>query len=433
MILFVKQPKLAGLMLLTIPIVMVIAVFFGRFIRKIAKKRQDELAKSNVIVDESLQSIHVVKSFTNEWWEVLRYGTSIDKIVKISMKLAVWRGMFVVFIIAIMFGSIFFILWWGALLVSRGDMPVGDLFSFILYTVFIGGAIASFGGIYEQILTTLGATERVREIMRENVELDANSKANTPSSSLQGNIVFDDVQFSYPTRKDIPVLNGISFQIQSGQKIALVGSSGAGKSTIAQLLLRFYEPIEGTISIDGKNATQYDLLQYRSNFAVVPQEVLLFGGTIKENIAYGKADASDKEILEAAQKANAWDFIDSFPDKLETVVGERGIKLSGGQRQRVAIARAILRDPAILILDEATSSLDAESEKVVQDALDKLMEGRTSVIIAHRLATIRNVDCIYVLDNGKIIEQGTHDELVQIENGMYEGLAKLQFEGKDND
>ncbi len=427
-IIFIKAPKLAGLMLLTIPLVMIVAVIFGRFIRDIAKKRQDELAKSNVIVDESLQSINVVKSFTNEWWELLRYGGSVDSVVNISMKLAIWRGMFIVFIIAIMFGSIFFILWWGALLVADGEMPVGDLFSFILYTVFIGGAIASFGGVYEQILTALGATERIREILRKPNELEVGEKETPLKEHFKGEIAFNQVVFSYPTRQDMLILNGIDLEIKPGQKIALVGASGAGKSTIAQLMLRFYKPDSGSITIDGKNVQEIDLLQYRRNLAVVPQEVLLFGGTIQENIAYGKANASEEELIQAAKQANAWDFVNSFPEGLNTVVGERGIKLSGGQRQRIAIARAILRDPTVLILDEATSSLDAESEKVVQDALDKLMEGRTSIIIAHRLATIRNVDCIYVLENGQIVEKGTHDELIQVENGVYGALAKLQFE-----
>ncbi|MEO0338782.1 MAG: ABC subfamily B transporter ATP-binding protein, partial [Bacteroidota bacterium] len=245
---------------------------------------------------------------------------------------------------------------------------------------------------------------------------------------VQGHIHYDDVQFSYPTRKDVSVLNGISFEVQPGESVALVGSSGAGKSTIIQLLLQFYKLDGGHIRVDGKNISEYDLADYRKNIAIVPQEVMLFGGTIKENIIYGKPEASDEEVEDAARKANAWQFIQSFPDGLETIVGERGVKLSGGQRQRIAIARAILKDPAILLLDEATSSLDAESEKLVQEALNQLMEGRTSILIAHRLATIRDVDCIYVLDEGKIIEKGTHDELSKIENGAYSTLAKLQFD-----
>ena len=245
---------------------------------------------------------------------------------------------------------------------------------------------------------------------------------------LKGEIRFQDIHFSYPTRKDMQVLNGINLSIPAGNKIALVGQSGGGKSTIVQLLMKFYNPDLGKITIDGNNINTFNLTHYRKNIGIVPQEVILFGGTIRENIAYGKPDATENEIISAAEKSNSWEFINTFPEGLETIVGERGIKLSGGQRQRIAIARAILKDPKILILDEATSSLDAESEKLVQDALDKLMINRTSIIIAHRLSTIRETDCIYVLDGGKILEHGTHAELIEQENGLYNSLAKLQFE-----
>ncbi|MEM9823990.1 MAG: ABC subfamily B transporter ATP-binding protein, partial [Bacteroidota bacterium] len=242
------------------------------------------------------------------------------------------------------------------------------------------------------------------------------------------NIQYKNVHFSYPTRQDVPVLKGIDLKIRSGQKIALVGMSGSGKSTIVQLLLQFYPISQGSITVDGKTITDYDLAVYRQNMAIVPQEVMLFGGTIRENILYGKPDATEKEIMAAARQSNALEFIEAFPEGFDTIVGERGIKLSGGQRQRIAIARAIMRNPSILLLDEATSSLDAESEKVVQDALNKLMEGRTSIIIAHRLATIREVDCIYVIEGGQIVESGTHEELSLVEDGAYSNLAKLQFE-----
>ena len=240
--------------------------------------------------------------------------------------------------------------------------------------------------------------------------------------------VFDRVHFRYPTRLDRPVLSGIDMDIRSGQKVALVGPSGAGKSTIIQLLLQFYKIEQGEISVDGKSIYDFDLRDLRNCMSLVPQEVFLFGGTIRENILYGKEDATEEEVIEAARQSNSWEFIKTFPEGLETIVGERGVKLSGGQRQRIAIARAILKNPAILLLDEATSSLDAESEKLVQEALDQLMKGRTSIIIAHRLATVREVDCIFVLDEGRIVEQGTHDVLSAKENGLYSSLAKLQFE-----
>jgi ABC-type multidrug transport system fused ATPase/permease subunit len=311
-------------------------------------------------------------------------------------------------------------------------MPEGDLINFVVFTGLIGASIASLGSFYTELVSAVGATERIQDILDEVSEVEVKEPSGELKLQLKGDIAYQGVTFSYPTRKDVQVLNGINFSVPSGQKIALVGSSGAGKSTILQLLLQFYPVDEGVILVDGKNIQEYDLIDYRRNIAVVPQEVLLFGGTIRENIAYGNIQADDAAIESAARLANAWDFITSFPEGLDTLVGERGIKLSGGQRQRIAIARAILKDPAILLLDEATSSLDAESEKLVQDALDTLMEGRTSIIIAHRLATIRKVDCIYVLDQGKIIESGTHEELAAIADGAYSTLAKLQFDGLES-
>jgi ABC-type multidrug transport system fused ATPase/permease subunit len=313
-------------------------------------------------------------------------------------------------------------------MVQTGEVTAGQLISFVTFTAVIGGAIAGLGNFYSELVGAVGATERIREILSTPSETDEHQGASEQAGRLNGNIEFRGVQFSYPTRPDLQVLKKINISIESGKKVAIVGQSGAGKSTIMQLLLQFHKLEGGSISIDGKNIYDYDLHSYRSNFAIVPQEVILFGGTIRENILYGKPDATEAEIIEAAKQANTWDFISSFPEGLETVVGERGIKLSGGQRQRIAIARAILRNPSILLLDEATSSLDAESEKVVQEALNNLMKNRTSIIIAHRLATIREVDCIYVLEGGHIVEKGTHEELSALYDGVYSSLAKLQFE-----
>jgi ABC-type multidrug transport system fused ATPase/permease subunit len=323
---------------------------------------------------------------------------------------------------------LFFIIWQAARMVEQGEMLKGDLLDFAVFTGIIGTAIASLGNFYTEIVSAVGATERILDILDQPSEIEIPAVAAPIAPRFKGEISYQDVRFSYPSRKDMPVLKGISFDIAAGQKIALVGVSGGGKSTIVQLLLQFYTTDSGKILVDGQSIYDYDLTLYRQNIAIVPQEVMLFGGTIRENIAYGRPGATDEEIIDAARQANAWDFISSFPEGLDTIVGERGVKLSGGQRQRVAIARAILKDPSILLLDEATSSLDAESEKVVQEALNKLMVGRTSIIIAHRLATIRDVDCIYVLENGVIIEKGTHDELSAIEDGAYNSLAKLQFE-----
>jgi len=414
-------------MLLTIPVVVVSAIFFGRYIRKLSKKRQEKLADSNSLLGESLQAIQVVKAFANELFEVKRYALSIAEVVRIAMKYAHGRALFSVFIITILFGALFFVIWQGAVMVQNGTISAGKLVSFVTYTFIIGGSIASLGNFYPEVLGALGATERVREILKTDSEVDLEVNPAVQSLKIEGNIEFQQVYFRYPTRKDIQVLKGIDLHINAGQKIALVGPSGVGKSTIVQLLLRFYPLEDGDITVDGVSIYKHPIRDFRDNIAIVPQEVILFGGTIRENILYGKEEASEAEVIEAAKQSNSWEFIQSFPEGLETLIGERGVKLSGGQRQRIAIARAILKNPAILLLDEATSSLDAESERLVQEALDKLMEGRTSIIIAHRLATIREVDCIYVLDAGKIVEKGSHEELSMIEDGMYSSLANLQF------
>jgi ATP-binding cassette subfamily B protein len=421
-------PKLSLIMLLTFPVVVVVAFFFGRYIRRMAKKRQDELANTNVIVEETMQSFSAVKAFTNELFEIGRYSTSVDKVVHISLRFARIRGLFFIFIITVLFGAIFFILWQGARLVQSGEMLVGDLFSFILYTGIIGGAIGGLGNLYTALTGAMGATERIQEILDQEEEVELSEEPLLPEERFEGNIEYRDVKFFYPTRPDVEVLKGIDLSIPAGSKVALVGTSGAGKSTIVQLLLQFYRVSGGDIRVDGNSIYEYDLAKYRKNLAVVPQEVILFGGTIRENILYGRPGAGELEVIEAARNANAWEFIQHFPDGLDTMVGDRGVKLSGGQRQRIAIARAILKDPTVLLLDEATSSLDAESEKLVQEALNKLMMGRTSIIIAHRLATIRDVDCIYVIEDGRIVEQGTHEVLSVKEDGAYNTLAKLQFE-----
>lgn len=425
----ITTPQLALIMLATFPIVVVSAMFFGRFIRKLSKARQEALADANTIVSETMQTIQTVKAFTNELFESARYGNSIQGVVRLAMKYAQARALFSVFIIVLLFGALFFIIWQGANLLQQGVITAGDLIAFVSYTAIIGGAIAGLGNFYSELLGAVGATERVREILNQDSEVDPQQSGTSRPVNVDGPIRYEEVYFNYPTREDVPVLKGLSLEIQPGQKVALVGPSGAGKSTIVQLLLRFYEMGKGRITVAGQDIKDLNITDYRKEIAIVPQEVLLFGGTIRENILYGKPDAGEAEIIEAAQQANAWEFIRNFPEGLDTLVGERGVKLSGGQRQRIAIARAILKNPSILLLDEATSSLDAESEKVVQEALNTLMEGRTSIIIAHRLATIRDVDCIYVIDQGRIIEQGTHESLSLLENGAYNNLAKLQLVG----
>ena len=418
-----NTPKLTLFMLGTFPLLVLFAMVFGRFIRRLSKKTQDELAAANVIVEETLQSIVTVKSFVGEAYESARYGNGLGRVVGVALTTAKYRGAFISFIIFALFGGIVGVMWYGASLVASGEMSVGELVSFVLYTTFIGGSIAGLGDIYSQLQKAIGSSERVLEILEE----EAESEAGDTSVMFRGEIEFDQISFRYPTRPEVEVLKSVSFHIKPGEKVALAGHSGAGKSTIIQLLSRFYEVENGAIRVDDRDVKDWDLKSLRSKIGIVPQEVLLFGGSIRENIAYAKLDASEEEIVLAAKKANAWQFISQFPEGLDTLVGERGVKLSGGQRQRVAIARAILKDPAILILDEATSSLDAESESLVQEALDELMKGRTTLIIAHRLATIRKVDRIYVLSEGKIVEHGSHTELLKDTGGFYANLVRLQF------
>lgn len=416
-------PKLTLFMLGTFPVLVILAMVFGRFIRTLSKKTQDELAIANVIVEETLQSIATVKSFVGETYESARYSKGLNNVVAIALKSAKYRGAFISFVIFALFGGIVAVMWYGASLVASGEMSTGELVSFVLYTTFIGGSIAGLGDIYGQVQKAIGSSERVLEIMDEKAETNSGRK----DVGFAGKIEFDQISFHYPTRPEVDVLKSLSFYVNPGEKVALAGHSGAGKSTIIQLLLRFYDVNSGQIKLDGLAIDEWNLEQLRSHIGMVPQEVLLFGGSIRENIAYAKPTATEEEIILAAKKANAWQFISQFPEGMDTLVGERGVKLSGGQRQRVAIARAILKDPSLLILDEATSSLDAESEALVQEALDELMKGRTTIIIAHRLATIRKVDRIYVLSEGKIVEQGNHLELLEREDGFYANLVRLQF------
>jgi ABC-type multidrug transport system fused ATPase/permease subunit len=326
------------------------------------------------------------------------------------------------------FGTIAFVMWFGAGMIKSGELTMGSLTMFVIFSMFVGSTFAGFADMFAQLQKTLGATQSIREILRSPGEaVELKQTVVEPQYIIKGNVRFDQVAFSYPGRKDVPVLKDISLTAYNGEQVAIVGPSGAGKSTIASLLLQFYEPDSGGLFFDERPASEFPLSQLRRQMAFVPQDVILFGGSIKENIAYGKPGASDEEIIAAAKNANAHEFVKKFPEEYETIVGERGIKLSGGQRQRIAIARAILKDPAILILDEATSSLDSESEQLVQEALDNLMKGRTSFVIAHRLSTIRNADKIVLIDKGIVSEAGTHTELMS-HNGLYRKLNDMQFD-----
>ena len=421
--------EVAKWFLAIIPPITMIAILYGRRIRKYSKGLQDKISESNVIVSEALTGITSVKAFTSEQIEISKYNKVTAEIRQYGIKYGIMRGAFFAFIIMCVFGSIFFILYKMLLLIQASELSSENFGIFMMLSLFVA---ASLGGLPEQLASiqrALGATDRVFDIIDDKNELINLSFFNSEKNKrVKGDLEFKNIQFTYPTRKDFKVLQNVSFKVSAGETVALVGSSGSGKTTIASLALRFYEPDSGEYYIDGKKSTEYELTELRNQMAIVPQDVLLFGGSIKENILYGKPNASDDEVIQAAKQANAYEFIMSFPQQFYTRVGDRGIQLSGGQRQRVAIARAVLKNPSILILDEATSSLDSESERLVQDALDKLMIGRTSIVIAHRLSTIRNADKIVVLQKGEVVETGNHNQLITNEQGLYYKLNRMQFE-----
>ena len=418
--------KLTLFMLAVVPPMALLAFFAGRAVRRYSKKAQSYVAESNTIVEETLQGIQNVKAFTNELFEINRYRGKTNEVADAGIKGGKYQAA-LSFIVLAFFVAMGLVIWRGAILIAKGEMEAGQLFSFVIYSGFIAGNIAGMASVYTRLQRTIGAAEKLLLILDEPTEKLDDTYEPDPSNLLHGRITFNNVDFRYPSRDEVTVLKNVAFSIEPGQEVAFVGPSGAGKSTLVSLLLKFYEPTHGTILFDGRDSRSFPITSVRSQMAIVMQDVFLFGGTIRENISYGKPGAAEQEIIDAAIRANAWDFIQSFPDKLNTVVGERGVQLSGGQRQRIAIARAVLKNPAILILDEATSSLDSESERLVQEALEKLMKGRTSVVIAHRLATVRKADKIIVLESGRIVEQGTHAELLSNENGLYKSLTELQF------
>ncbi len=426
-LLAITSLKLTLFMLAVLPGTMLLARIFGRFIKKFSKQVQNKIAESNTVVEETLQGIQSVKSFTNEQYEMTRYRVKALEIAAIGIKSGKYRGAFSSFSIFGIFGALVAVIWKGSSYLATGELIAGDLFSFVIYSVFVGGTIGSLATVFTNVQRFIGATEDLLEIFDvEKEELDEVLQI-AEKYEIHGEVAFESLGFSYPSRPDHEVLKEINADITANQLVALVGHSGAGKTTIASLILRLHEPTSGRLLFDGRDSRDFPLSALRSQIALVPQDVFLFGGTIRENIAYGKTSATEKEISDAAQKANALEFINRFPEKMDTLVGERGTQLSGGQRQRIAIARAVLKNPKILILDEATSSLDSESERLVQDALEKLMTGRTSIVIAHRLSTVRKADQIIVLDQGHIVEKGTHGQLMQLPAGIYRNLSELQF------
>jgi ABC-type multidrug transport system fused ATPase/permease subunit len=423
-LLSITSIKLTLFMLCTLPVIVIVAVIFGRKLRIYAKEVQDVVAKSNTIVEETLQAISTVKSFTNELFEINRYNKKTDKIAQLSIELGKIRALFASFIIFGIFGSIVAVIWYGTILIQDNLMSIGDLFSFVLYSVFIAASIGGIAELYASIQKAIGATEKLLEIQNEKPENIQSSSINSQVS--KGGIQFKNTYFSYPSRKDSLIINNLSLMINPGEQIAFVGVSGVGKTTITKLLMRFYDVNKGSIFIDNKNINEYNIHDLRKSIGIVPQDIILFANSIKENLLYANKEATENEMIDAAKKANAHEFIMNFKDGYNTIVGERGIELSGGQRQRVAIARAILKNPKILIFDEATSSLDSESETMIQESIDLLLKSRTSIIIAHRLSTIKNADKICVIENGTIVDIGTHDALMQ-KTGTYHKLASLQF------
>ncbi len=422
----VTSPKLSGLTLLALPLIVIPLVLFGRQVRALSRRAQDTLANSAAFAQETLSSVQTVQSFGQQERTRARFATATEEAFDAARSRTFSRSILTALIIFLAFGSIVGVLWYGAQEILAGRMSGGTLGQFVLYAAFAAGAMGSLSEVWGEIQLAAGAAERLSELLNTRPQIVAVASPKALPETPEGTVKFEGVHFCYPTRPDDKALNGVSIDISAGQTVAIVGPSGAGKSTIFSLISRFYDPQTGRILVDGVDVAEADPEKVRERIAIVPQDPVIFSGSVAENIRFGRPDATEGEVLAAAQAARVDEFVSGLPQGYETRVGERGVTLSGGQRQRIAIARAVLRDAPILLLDEATSSLDAESETLVQEALDRLMSRRTTIAIAHRLATVRNADRIIVLDRGQVADQGCHDELLR-KGGLYQRLAKLQF------
>ncbi|MDE0982793.1 MAG: ABC transporter transmembrane domain-containing protein [Gammaproteobacteria bacterium] len=424
--LFITNPKLTSVVMICIPLVIGPILYFGKKVRLLSRSSQDEIANVGAYVGETIQQIKTVQAYNHQSHDDKQFSDHVETAFNVALRRIMMRSFLITIVITLVFGALAVMIWVGGQDVINGTMSAGELTAFVAYAVIVASAVGAISQVISELQRAAGAMERLMELLEAVNEIEAPEEPRQLNGNFKGLLTLTDVSFAYSSRPENPALDGVTLQIRSGESVALVGPSGAGKSTLFDLVLRFYDPQSGSIELDGVDIRELDPQELRSNIAIVSQQPTMFTGNVWDNIRYGRPDASDEEVRNAAESAYASEFIDKLPEGYDSYLGEAGIRLSGGQKQRIAIARAILKDPEILLLDEATSALDAESERKVQMALEKLMANRTSLVIAHRLATVMNVSKIAVLDSGKLIAQGSHKELL-LESELYANLAKLQF------